>query len=51
MARNSMELLGSDYDLEPRGFAVFCTSLRRNPPSINKCGDLIGLLYRCTNVQ
>ena len=35
MARSSTERLGGDYNLEPRGSAVSCTSLTRSQPAFH----------------
>ena len=58
MARNSTERLGGDYDLEPRGSAVSCTSLTRSQPTFHHlqvwyCADFEGVvswLISCTAV-
>ena len=35
MARNSTECFGGDFDLDPREFAVSCTSLTRSQPTFH----------------
>ena len=59
MARNYARRLGSDYDLEPRGSAVSCTSqgqlvshhLQVWYYAVLRGGALIDTLYRCTAVH
>ena len=43
MTRNSMERLGGEYDLEPRGSAFSCTRVNTALPGIYKWGIVLVL--------